>query len=635
MANELFDITGSDAPENALWVDSLDLKNTLQQWGWAHGLQSVEGKPMTMAGTVYARGIGTHAASELLVRLKGGAARFVADVGIDDETNGRGAVVFQVWVDDEKKADSGPIRAREKPRRIDVDLSGAREMTLTVLGAEASNDLCHADWGGALLLLSDPSIQPETAIFPDEPAPEIASGDGPEPAIHGPRVTGATPGHDFLFLIPATGDGPLKFSAEGLPAGLSLDSNTGIISGSIEQAGEYVATITVEGPRGRTSRQLTIIAGQHKLARTPPLGWNSWNVWASSIDDAKVRSAADAMVSSGLAAKGYQFINIDDCWEAGRAPDGEILPNEKFPDMKALSGYVHSLGLRLGIYSSPGPLTCGGHTGSYQHEHQDAKTWAKWGIDYVKHDWCSYGQIAKDGSREELMKPYIIMRDALDKCGRDITYSLCQYGMGSVWEWGAQVGANCWCTTGDITDTWHSMEEIGFSQDGHEKFAGPGHWNDPDMMVVGNLGWGPNLHPTRLTKNEQITHMTLWTLICSPILLGCDLADMDQFTVDLLTNTEVLDVHQDPLGRPAGRVWKQDAIEVWARPLWDGTIAAGLFNRGRRGTEVPALWDALGLEGPQPVRDLWLRRDLGEHTDAFRAHVPRHGAVFVRVGHPM
>lgn len=632
MSNEPFDLTSANAPESSLWIDSLDLKNTIQQWGWAHGLQSVEGRPMTMNGTVYAHGIGTHAASELLVDLKGGAARFIADVGIDDETAGQGAAIFQVWVDDQKRADSGVLRSGEPPVRIDVDLTGAKEMVLTVLGATEDTHMCHADWGGALLVLSDPAAKPETRMFPDEEAPAIASGDGPEPAIHGPRVTGATPGHEFLFLIPATGIGPLTYSATGLPKGLSVNSETGIITGTIAQAGEYVAEVAVEGPGGRASRQLKIIAGQHKLAQTPPLGWNSWNVWAGAIDAAKVRAAADGMVANGLAAKGYQFINIDDCWEAGRTEDGEIETNEKFPDMKALADYVHARGLKLGIYSSPGPRTCAGFTGSYQHEHKDAKTWAKWGIDYVKHDWCSYGEIAKDSSREELMKPYLVMREALDACGRDITFSLCQYGMGNVWEWGKQVSANCWRTTGDITDTWYSMEGCGFSQNGHEKFAGPGHWNDPDMMVVGKLGWGPDLHPTKLTKNEQITHFTLWTLICSPILLGCDLADMDPFTVDLLTNSEVLDVHQDPLGKPAGRVWKEEMLEVWARPLWEGTIAAGLFNRGRKGADVPALWDVLGLSGPQPVRDLWRREDLGTHKGEFRTHVPRHGAVLVRIG---
>ncbi len=232
------------------------------------------------------------------------------------------------------------------------------------------------------------------------------------------------------------------------------------------------------------------------------------------------------------------------------------------------------------------------------------------------------------------MKPYQVMREALDQCGRDIVYSICQYGAGNVWEWGAEVGGNCWRTTGDIKDTWRSMSQIGFSQDGHEEFAGPGHWNDPDMLVGGNGGGGPDLHPTRLTPNEQITHITLWCLLSSPLLIGCDLADMDAFTLALLTNDEVLDVNQDPLGEPANRRAKNDTAEVWARRLWDGTMAVGLFNRGAIGREVTAKWSDLELSGPQPVRDLWQREDLGEFDGSFTTTVPGHSAVMLRIGRP-
>ncbi|MBN1419752.1 MAG: alpha-galactosidase, partial [Planctomycetes bacterium] len=217
---------------------------------------------------------------------------------------------------------------------------------------------------------------------------------------------------------------------------------------------------------------------------------------------------------------------------------------------------------------------------------------------------------------------------------RDIVYSLCQYGMANVWEWGAEVGGNCWRTTGDIGDSWGSMSRIGFGQDGHEKYAGPGHWNDPDMLVVGKVGWGPNLHATRLRPNEQITHITLWCLLSSPLLIGCDLSQLDPFTIALLTNDEVLDVNQDPLGRPAGRRARDGSLEVWARPLWDDTIAVGLFNRSRDAATVVARWEDLGIEGPQPVRDLWLRRDLGTARDSFETPVPAHGAALVKIGRP-
>jgi alpha-galactosidase len=377
------------------------------------------------------------------------------------------------------------------------------------------------------------------------------------------------------------------------------------------------------------------VGGTRRLALTPPMGWNSWNVWAGAVDAEKVRAAADWMVKSGLAAHGYQYINIDDTWEAGRDSSGEIQTNQKFGDMRALADYVHSKGLKLGIYSSPGPQTCGGYEGSYGHEQQDAETYARWGIDYLKYDWCSYGGIAGRGAGlEALQKPYRVMRAALDTVPRDIVYSLCQYGMGNVWEWGAEIGGNCWRTTGDINDSWGSLQRIGFSQAGHEQYAGPGHWNDPDMLVVGRLGWGPNIHPTRLTPNEQITHLTLWCLQSAPLLIGCDMAQMDPWTVSLLSNDEVLEVNQDPLAKPAGRRSQQDQVEVWARPLWDGTMAVGLFNRGIERATVTARWSDLGLHGRQPVRDLWQQKNLGSFDGSFAVPVAGHGAVLVKIGRP-
>jgi alpha-galactosidase len=302
--------------------------------------------------------------------------------------------------------------------------------------------------------------------------------------------------------------------------------------------------------------------------------------------------------------------------------------------MKALGDYIHSRGLKLGIYSSPGPLTCAGFTASYRFEEQDAAQYARWGIDYLKYDWCSYGSIEKARTREALEKPYRLMRRALNGVHRDIVFSLCQYGMGNVWEWGGEAGGNSWRTTGDIEDTWESMSGIGFAQAGHEKFAKPGNWNDPDMLVVGKVGWGPQLHPTRLTPNEQYTHITLWALLAAPLLIGCDMTQLDQFTASLLTNDEVLDVSQDPLGRQASRVRVNGDIEVWAKDMEDGSKAVGLFNRGRWKSDVPLLWSELGMTGTQSVRDLWRQKNLGEFPAGITLPVARHGAVLLRVGPP-
>jgi alpha-galactosidase len=289
-----------------------------------------------------------------------------------------------------------------------------------------------------------------------------------------------------------------------------------------------------------------------------------------------------------------------------------VIVDPKFGDMKALADYVHTLGLKIGIYSSPGPKTCQQLEGSYQHEEQDAKTYARWGMDFLKYDLCSYRQLIKDtNNREEHIKPYRIMGDALEKAPRDIVYSLCQYGLAGVEDWGPQVGGHLWRTTGDIRDSWESISEIGFRQAGREKWAAPGRWNDPDMLVLGMVGWGLELHPSRLSPNEQMTHLALWSLLASPLLLGCDLSQMDPFTLSLLTNDEVLDVNQDPLGRQAGRRSQEGLLETWAKEMSDGTVAAGLFNRGLEEATVTAKWSDLGITGRLAVRDLWRSRDLG------------------------
>jgi alpha-galactosidase len=417
-----------------------------------------------------------------------------------------------------------------------------------------------------------------------------------------------------------------------LPAGLKVDARTGIISGSLQTAGTGKVQLIVRNARGVARRSLQIVADADALARTPPMGWNSWNVWGPAVDQAKVLAAADGLEKSGLAAYGFSYLVIDDTWEGKRGAAGEIQPNAKFPDIRALAAGLHARGLKLGIYSSPGPRTCEEFEGSWRHEAQDAATYARWGVDFLKYDWCSYDEVALDRSLAELKKPYFVMRDALARVDRDIVYSLCQYGYGNVWNWGAEVGGNLWRTSGDLLDNWSNLQSVGFRQAGREVGTRPGHWNDTDMLVVGTVGWGPNLHPTRLTPNEQMLHVALWALQAAPLFIGADLSQLDEFTLALLTNDEVLDVDQDPLGRAASRVWKDARTEIWARPLADGTIAVGLFNRGLAPKPVTVHWADIGLAGRQPVRDLWLRKELGTIQDEFSAIVPRHGVVFVRIG---
>ncbi|MBV9158046.1 MAG: glycoside hydrolase family 27 protein [Acidobacteriaceae bacterium] len=356
------------------------------------------------------------------------------------------------------------------------------------------------------------------------------------------------------------------------------------------------------------------------LVRTPPMGWNSWNHFATKVDDAVVRAAADSLVSSGMKDAGYIYINIDDSWEGERDAQGNITTNKKFPDMKALADYVHSKGLKLGIYSSPGPKTCGGWEGSYGHEEQDAKSYAAWGIDYLKYDWCSAGAIYKDA---DLRPVYQKMGDALQATGRPIVYSLCEYGKGDVWKWGALVGGNLWRTTGDISDTWNSMEEIGFSQAAISSYTKAGHWNDPDMLEVGN---------GRMTDDEYRTHMTLWSLLAAPLLAGNDLARMSKSTLDILTNKEIIAIDQDAAAHPVKRnVIEEGKTEIWTRELEDGSTAVALFNRGEQQASITVEWSKLGASAPASGRDLWAHKDVAFSGQSYTATVPKHGVSAFRL----
>ena len=628
-------LQSKDAPENTFWLHKLDPTKMTIGKGAPQPDRNLSGKPITLKGVVYPHGLGVHAESEVGIDLKGAATRFVAMVGVDDETQGGGSVRFQIWVDDRDVFDSGVLRGNDEPKRVDIDLTGARRMDVLVSDAGDGMDSDLADWAGAVFFLVPGATEKPQAVFgfPDPPMPIASSVASPEPQIHAPHVTGATPGRSFLFQVPATGDGPLDYAAENLPQGLSMNAKTGVISGALAAEGMTEVTLRVKGPKGETRRGLTIVGGKDKLALTPPMGWNSWFVWAGHVDDAKVRAAADAMVSTGLAAHGYQYVVIDDTWQGPRKENGEIAGNERFPNMKALGDYVHSKGLKFGIYTSPGPGTCAGYPGSWQHEAQDAETFAQWGVDFVKSDWCSYGHLVKgDKSLEAMQKPFAAFKAAMDQTGRDMVYSLCQYGMGEVWKWGAEVGGNMWRTTGDGGDVWGVMTQIGFGHDGLQQYAGPGHWNDADMIQAGLLGMSSKPRPSNLTPNEQITQMTLWSLLAAPLMLSCDLTQLDQFTRDLLMNDEVLEVNQDRLGSAGRRYAKDGQLEVWARTLSDGTLAVGLFNRSRKNATVTARWSDLCLNGRQPVRDLWQRKDLGAFADAYSVEVPRHGAAMIKVG---
>ena len=355
------------------------------------------------------------------------------------------------------------------------------------------------------------------------------------------------------------------------------------------------------------------------VAVKPPLGWNTWYGYLCKVTDSDVRAQADRMVGNGMKAVGFEYVNIDDCWQGQRDAQGVIHGNIHFPDMKALGDYIHRKGLKFGIYSSPGPKTCAGYEGSFGHEDQDAKTYAGWGVDFLKYDWCSAADVYKPNEMRAAFKK---MGDALKQSGRPILYSLCQYGLERVWTWGASVGANMWRTTGDLDYNYDRFSLVGFEQNGLEHFAGPGHWNDPDMLLVG-LG--------KITDDESRTQVSLWGLLAAPLIVSVDLRTISPAGLSILTNPEIIGVDQDPAGIQGLRIAEQGPLEIWMKPLADGSKAIGLFNRGEDAAPITLHFKDAGVSDSVAVRDLWARKDLGTFKDSFTAEVARRGVVMIRI----
>ncbi len=601
---------------------------------------------MQIAGQSHTWGVQTQLETTIGIAVNG-ATRFTALAGVDEATLTDDAVIFEVLADGETLWHSGALRQGQRAVPVTIDLRGKRELRLRTRDVGRALSQAFADWAEAQFEYEGTAPHLISIPVVTEPAYILTPKPGPAPRINSPRVFGVRPGHPFLFTVAVTGDRPMQFTAEGLPAGLALDAGTGRITGGVEKPGTHLVTLRVANEHGSAEQKLRIEVGE-RIALTPALGWNSWNCWAAAVDQDKILRSARAMVASGLVNHGWSYINIDDAWQGTRGgPFNAIQSNAKFPDMHALSEAVHGLGLKLGIYSTPwitsyarynggsadhpagawtpppaGPgdrPALGRIHGRHSFAANDAKQWAAWGIDYLKYDW-SPNEIPETAE----------MASALRISGRDIVYSLSN---SAPIRNAGQLShlANSWRTTGDIYDTWGNLVRIGFTQDKWRPFSGPGHWNDPDMLVVGHVGWGPKLHPTRLTPDEQYTHITLWCLLSAPLLIGCDLEKLDEFTLNLLTNDEVLEVNQDPLGEQAAQVVNDGRRQVWAKRMEDGSRAIGLFNLSDTPDTVAITWARLGLEGPQRVRDLWRQQDLGIKPEGLEREIPRHGTVMIRV----
>lgn len=626
---------GVSAAAQDVMLTSLDLSKIRQGYGTPHVDQTVTGAPLSIAGRQFAKGLGAHAEFSMWIDLKGGAEHFEAWVGVDDHAGkGKGSVVFKVIGDGKTLFQSPVMTCGDAAAHVDVPLAGVKLLLLIVTDAGDGIGFDHADWAEARFVGA--AGTPRTIDQPLEEAVILTPKPSPKPRINGARVFGVRPGHPVLFTIPATGDRPMRFAAADLPTGLSLDPATGRISGSVAKRGAYSVVVSAKNALGSATREFRIVVG-NQIALTPPMGWNDWYTFTSAITDKDVRAAADSMVSTDMINHGYSYVNIDDCWmvkvgsddpEIGgptRDAQGNILPNKQFPDMKALTDYIHAKGLRAGIYISPGPKTCAGCEGSYGHEAQDAKRFADWGFDFLKYDFCSYRTVWKGDTPEEQKRPYKLMGDLLKQQDRDIVFNLCQYGMAKVYEWGAEVGGNSWRTAGDIGAN-PAGYSVGFTLDGREKWVGPGRWNDPDYINIGFLG-----SPTLLTPNEQYTYVTLWSMLAAPMFFSGDMTKLDEFTLSLLTNDEVIEVNQDPLGQQAHRVSRDNDTEVWVKDLEDGSKAVGLFNRNEFPLKITAKWLDIETEGEQRVRDLWRQRDLGSYSGSFTAEVSRHGAMMLRL----
>ncbi|HEY4328325.1 MAG TPA: putative Ig domain-containing protein, partial [Phycisphaerae bacterium] len=498
----------------------------------------------------------------------------------------------------------------------------------------------------ALSSAEPPSADNSGAIL-TPPAPET-------PRINGAAVFGVRPGSPVIYHVPVTGLRPVRYSARGLPEGVKLDEATGNISGVTANAGTYKVALHAENAKGSATREFRMVVGD-TIALTPPMGWNSYNVWSDQIDQERELAAAKAMVSSGLIEHGWAYVNMDDGWQGQRGGALKAMQPDprKFTEIKAMCDDIHGMGLKVGIYGSPWVTTYAGRPGGsaenedgtsprfsgnppknqkqlpfaigkYHFTSNDAKQFAEWGIDYLKYDW---GPVEYPETKE--------MWDALRAQNRDIVFSLSNNHVKNLFKDIGNIStvANAWRTTTDITDNWGRVStDIGFAQDDWAPYARPGRYNDADMLVVGVVGWGAaKQHPTKLTVDEQYTHISLWCLLSSPLLLGCDLTKLDAFTVSLLTNDEVLAVNQDALVKQAVHASRRGQLEVFRKELEDGSIAVGLFNRGATEAAVTASWSDLKLSGKRAVRDLWRQKDLGSFEDSFTSPVNPHGVVLVKI----
>ena len=639
----------------AIWLDDLPIKS------YSEGIPSVlaktnaGGDSIRMNGKLFKHGIGVSSTSVLSFFLDGHATEFSAVVGVDDKGVKDLPLKFYVIGDRKVLFESGEMNLGDDPKTIKLNLSGIKRLGLLVTIEEKGFNRSYSNWAEAKFEMMDDFIPKNTPNVDEKyiltPPPYK------KPKINSPKLFGARPNNPFLYTIAATGERPMSFLVKNLPQGLSVDSKTGLIVGKVAKKGTYLSEITAKNAFGEATKELKILIGD-TIALTPPIGWNGWNSWARNIDREKVIASADAMVKMGLNQHGWTYINIDDAWQGQRGGTfNAIQPNEKFPNFKEMADYIHNLGLKLGVYSTPMITSYAGYiggtsdfadgkitdsikknkrdfryVGKYRFEENDAKQMAEWGVDYLKYDW----RIEVPSTER--------MSSALKNSGRDIIYSISNSApFANVKDWVRLT--NTYRTGPDIRDSWQSLYVSAFTLDKWSPYGGHGHWLDPDMMILGNVTTGSELHPTRLTPDEQYSHVSLFSLLSAPLLIGCPIEQLDAFTLNLLTNDEVIEINQDPLGKPARLLSDEDGVQIWAKPLEDGSISVGLFNIANFGKtpETYFRWGdekaknytfnftKIGLKGKFKLHDVWRQKDLGSFNGSFTTVINHHGVVMLRM----
>ena len=637
-----------------VWLDDLPIKSFSEGIPAVLPKTNAAGDSMKIKGIYYIHGVGVNSTSVLAFYLNGMATEFSATVGVDDRGIKNLPHKFYVIGDKKILFESGEMRWGDTPKDVNLNVQGIKQLGLLVL-VDMDINKTYSNWANAKFKMKDNAL-PQTLPNSNEkyiltPLPDK------KPKINSAKIFGVRPGNPFLYTIAASGEQPISFTVEGLPQGLSINPKTGIITGQLGQKGTYKVNLKAKNAVGEAQKELRIIVGD-TIALTPPIGWNGWNSWAKNIDREKVIASADAMVKMGLSQHGWTYINIDDAWQGQRGGTlNAIQPNEKFPKFKEMVDYIHDLGLKVGVYSTPMITSYAGYIGGssdfengkitdsiinnkrafryigkYRFEQNDAHQMAAWGVDYLKYDWRI------DVNAAERMSV------ALKNSGRDIIYSISNSAPFSHAKDWARL-TNTFRTGPDIRDSWLSLYHSAFTLDKWAPYGGRGHWLDPDMMILGNVTTGSALHPTRLTPDEQYSHVSLFSLLAAPLLIGCPIEQLDAFTLNLLTNDEVIEINQDPLGKPARLLLQENGVQIWLKPLEDGSFALGIFNIAefgktpqsyfRWGDEQPINYalefNRIGLKGKYKLRDVWRQKDLGIFDKSFQTTINHHGVILLKV----